>query len=795
MSYNIQRAAVIGAGIMGAGIAAHLANAGVPVLLLDIVAPDATSSTERALRNRVAQAGLDRAIKARPASAFYTQRSATLVTVGNTEDDLARLGEADWIVEAVFEQLDIKRDLYARVEAVRRPGTIISSNTSGLPATMLLQSRSEDFRRHFLITHFFNPVRFMKLLELVPGPNTDPDLMSFMGAFCTDRLGKGVVYCKDRPNFIGNRIGTFGFMATLRRMLDESYRIEEVDAILGQPMGRPKSAAFRTADLAGIDTLVHVADNLYDNLPDDPQRALFRAPEFVREMVARKWLGDKTGQGFYKRVKGADGKSEILAIDPATLDYRPQESAHFSSLDTVKSDPDPLARIRSVVTSNDRAGKLAWELTADTLLYSAEVAAEIADDIVNIDNAMRWGFNWDVGPFQTWDALGVEALTTRMTAEGRAVPPLVAEVLGNGTGSFYTQSPSRSYYDFTSRSYQPLTADATPQTVAALKKSNGVVKENRGASLVDLGDGVLGLEFHTKMNSVDDDLASMMRVAVEEAQKHWRAIVIANDAPNFSVGANVAQVIMGAKMRQWALMEKAVATFQQANMLIKYSPVPVVVAPVGQVLGGGCEIVMHGQKVRAAAETYLGLVEVGLGLLPAGGGCKEMLARWQTLTPERGPFAASRHAFEIVAVATVATSAADAMSYGFLRRSDAITLDRERLLTDAKADALALADAKDRGDWQPPTPPTFRLPGEGGRLVLEQQVDNLRLQGKASEHDAVVAGKLAYVLTGGSATANDTLTEQDLLDLEREAFVSLAGTPKTQERIESFLRTGRPVRN
>ncbi len=795
MSYNIQRAAVIGAGIMGAGIAAHLANAGIPVLLLDIVAPDAQNSTDRTARNRVAQTGLERAIKARPASAFYTQRSTKLVTVGNTEDDLAKLGEVDWIVEAVFEQLDIKRDLYARVEAVRRPGTIISSNTSGLPATMLLEGRSEDFRRHFLITHFFNPVRFMKLLELVPGPDTDPELMSFMGAFCTDRLGKGVVYCKDRPNFIGNRIGTFGFMATIRRMLDEGYRIEEVDAILGQPMGRPKSAAFRTADLAGIDTLVHVADNLYENLPDDPQRELFRVPGFVREMVVRNWLGDKTGQGFYKRVKGADGKSEILAIDPATLEYRPQESAHFSSLDNVKANPNPLDRIRSVVSASDRAGRLAWELTADTLLYTAAVAPEIADDIVNIDNALRWGFNWEIGPFQTWDALGVAALAERMRAEGRTLPPRVEEVLGNGTGSFYTQSPTRSYYDFTARAYQPLPASATPLTMAALKTSNGVVKENRGASLVDLGDGVLGVEFHTKMNSVDDDVAAMMLAAVEEAQQNWRAIVIANDAPNFSVGANVAQVIMGAKMRQWALMEKAVATFQQANMTIKYSPVPVVVAPVGQVLGGGCEIVMHGQKVRAAAETYLGLVEVGLGLLPAGGGCKELLARWQTLTPERGPFAASRHVFEIVAVATVATSAADAVTYGFLRRSDAITLDRERLLADAKADALALAEAKERGEWKPPEPPTFRLPGEGGRLVLEQQVENLRLQGKVSEHDAVVAGKLAYVLTGGAALANDTLTEQDILDLEREAFVSLAGMPKTQERIETFLRTGRPVRN
>jgi 3-hydroxyacyl-CoA dehydrogenase len=795
MSYNIQRGAVIGAGIMGAGIAAHLANAGIPVLLLDIVPSDAENSTDRAARNRLAQTGLDRAIKAKPASAFYAQRSAKLVTVGNTEDNLDKLAEADWIVEAVFEELSVKRALYERIEAVRRPGSIISSNTSGLPATMLLEGRSDDFRRNFLITHFFNPVRFMKLLELVAGPETDPALMRFMGGFCTERLGKGVVYCKDRPNFIGNRIGTYGFMATLRRTLDEGYRIEEVDAILGQPMGRPKSAAYRTADLAGIDTLVHVADNLYENLPDDPQRALFRMPDFVREMVARKWLGDKTGQGFYKRVKGADGSSDILAIDPATLEYRPQESVHFSSLDSVKGNPDPLERVRSVVNASDRAGKLAWELTADTLLYAATVAPEIADDIVNIDNAMRWGFNWDVGPFQTWDALGVAALAQRMTAEGRTLPPLVEEALGNGTGSFYTQTPTRTYYDFTSKTYQPLPASATPVTVASLKKSNSVVKENRGASLIDFGDGVLGVEFHTKMNAIDDDIANMMRAAVEEARTNWRAIVIANDAPDFSVGANLAQALMAAKMRQWPLIERAVVNFQQANLTIRYSPIPVVVAPVGRVLGGGCEIAMHGAKTRAAAETYLGLVEVGAGLIPAGGGCKELLARWATLTPERGLFPASRHVFEIVAVATVATSAAEAVGYGFLRKTDGITLDRERLLADAKADALALADARDRGEWQPSEPPTFRLPGEGGRLVLEQQVENLRLAGKASEHDAVVAGKLAFVLTGGNAAPGATLSEQDILDLEREAFVSLAGMPKTQDRMEALLKTGKPLRN
>ncbi len=792
MSYEIKRAAVIGAGIMGAGIAALLANVGIPVLLLDIVPPDAKDSKDRAARNRFAQTGLERAIKARPASAFYTDRAARLVTIGNTEDDLAKLGEVDWIVEAVFEELSVKHDLYDRIEPVRRPGSIITSNTSGLPATMLLDGRGEDFRRHFLITHFFNPVRFMKLLELVSGPDTDPELMQFMGAFCSDMLGKGVVYCKDRPNFIGNRIGTYGFMVTTHRMLDEGYRVEEVDAILGQPMGRPRSAAFRTADLAGIDTLVHVADNLYENLPDDPQREQFRMPEFIREMVSRKWLGDKTGQGFYKKDKGADGKSEILAIDPKTLEYRPQESAHFSSIDSVKGNPDPAERVRMMVESTDRAGQLAWELTADTLLYSAAVAEEIAADIVNIDNAMRWGFNWDAGPFETWDSLGVANLAKRMTADGRTLPPLVQEVLDNGVGRFYNDG---SYWDFNTHSYKPLPQTTATVNLAQLTKAGKVVKSNRSASLIDLGDEVLGVEFHAKMNAIDDDLVAMLRAAVEEGQQNWRAIVVGNEAADFSVGANLAQVLMGARMRQWALLEKVTNAFQQANLALKYSKVPVVVAPVGRVLGGGAEIVMHGQHVRAAVETYIGLVEVGAGLIPAGGGCKELLARWQTMTREQGPFPISRHVFEFVAVATVATSAYDAQNYGFIRKTDSITLDRERLLADAKTDALKLAGAKARGEWQPPTPPTFHLPGAGGRLALEQVVEGLRLQGKASEHDAVVASKLAYVLTGGEASPLDTLTEQDILDLEREAFVSLASMPKTQERMDYLLKTGKPLRN
>jgi len=800
MSYTIKRAAVVGAGIMGAGIAALLANVGVPTTLLDIVPPDARESADPAARNRFAQGGLDKALKAKPASAFFTPRAARLITIGNTEDDLGQLGEADWIVEAIVEEVGAKRDLFARIEQVRKPGAIISSNTSGLPATMLLEGRGDDFRRHFLITHFFNPVRFMKLLELVAGPETDPDLMRFMGTFCTDTLGKGVVYCKDRPSFIGNRIGNYGLAAVSHRMLAEGYKIEEVDAIFGPAMGRPRSAVFRTGDLAGVDTLLHVADSLYENLPDDPQRDLYRLPDFIREMVNRKWLGDKTGQGFYKKTRGAGGESEILVLDPATMEYRQQDSVHFSSLDTVKNIADSNERVRAMISADDRAGKLAWEATADTLLYAATVAAEIADDIVNIDNAMRWGFNWDAGPFETWDALGVATLAKRMVDEGRTLPPLVEQVLATPEQRFYTTStgaaPIHSYFDFTSQQYKPVPETGPTLNLGPLKAAGKVVKSNRSASLIDLGDGVLGLEFHAKMNAIDDELTAMLIAATQEAKANWRALVVGNEAPDFSVGANLAQVLMAAKMRQWAMIDKGTAALQQANMALKFSEVPTVVAPAGRVLGGGAEIVMHGQHVRAAAETYLGLVEVGAGVIPAGGGCKELLARWQGMVRnEGGPFAPSRHVFEFVAVATVATSAEDARQYGFLKKSDSVTLDRARLLADAKADALRLADAKDRGEWKPPTPATYRLPGVGARLALEQQVDNLRLQGKASEHDAVVAGKLAYVLTGGNCSPLDTLTEQDILDLEREAFVSLCGTPKTQARMEALLKTGKPLRN
>ncbi len=796
MTYNVERAAVIGAGVMGAGIAAHLANVGIPTLLLDIVPPDVQGSTDHAARSRIAAGGIERQLKAKPAPGFYTARNAELVTPGNIDDDLPKLSGVDLVIEAVFERLDIKRDLYSKIEPALGPNTIITSNTSGLPARLLLEGRNELFQRHFLITHFFNPVRFLKLLELVPGEQTDPALLAFMRQFGAERLGKGIVICKDTPNFIANRLGSYGFCVTIRRMLDEGYKIEEVDAIFGEPLGRAKSAVFRTADIAGIDTLVYVADNLYENLPNDPQREVFKVPDFVREMVRRGWTGEKGGQGFYKRVKDAQGQTQILVIDPATLEYRPQEKVRFDSIGRARNNPDAAERARIIIGSDDRAGALAWEVTADALIYAAEHAGEIAHSIVDIDRAMRWGFNWEQGTFESWDTLGLEWTAERMQREGRPLPSLLQDALATPEKRFYpeTQTGQKRYFDFSAKQFKPVTGEEGLVRLAALRKNNRILDENASATLYDMGDGVLCVEFHTKMNALDEDMGQMMARALEEAQKNFRALVIGNEAPDFSAGANIFALVMAARAGQWDIIDQQVRGLQTLNMAMKYSPTPVVVAAAGRTLGGGAEIVMHSSKARLAAETYIGLVETGVGLLPAGGGCKEMLARWSK-SREKGPFPPVRHAFELIATATVSTSAAGARDYRFMRKDDAITLDRERLLTDAKADAITLAEAKARGEWQPPTPPTFHLPGPGARAVLEEQARGLYLQGKATEHDLVVASQVARVLTGGDTSSLREMSEQDVLDLEREGFLSLLGTEKTQERIAYTLQTGKPLRN
>jgi 3-hydroxyacyl-CoA dehydrogenase len=796
MAYQIRKAAVLGAGVMGAAIAAHLANVGIPSLLLDIVPSGATD------RNVIARTGLEKTLKAKPA-AFYSKKAAKLITIGNVEDNLRDVADVDWVIEAVIERLDIKQDLYSKLEAIVGPNTIISSNTSGLPAHMLVEGRSPAFRRHFLVTHFFNPVRYLRLLELVPNVDTDPELLTFMEHFGSETLGKGIVLCKDTPNFIGNRIGVYGFLSTIHHALSEGYTVSEVDTILGANMGRPKSAVFRTADIAGLDTLAHVADNLYENLPNDDEREIFRLPDVIRDMTKRGWFGEKSNnQGFYKRVKNPDGKSTILELNLQTMEYVPQQKHRFDSIGAARGYDEPVKRMLTVLDGDDRASVLARETTADSLIYAAKIAAEIADDIVSIDNALRWGYNFDMGNFEVWDVLLQNPAIFQKVFEGREIPELVQRVQQQGKGTFYIGEPgARQYFDFHTNTYKPVPRPEGVVSLAALKTNNKVVRDNGSASLIDLGDGIGCIEFHTKMNSIDDSIIEMMRYAVEEGSKQFRALVLGNEATDYSAGANLLLVLLGAQQGAWDLLEGAVNGLQQAHMLLKYSPIPVVAAPAGLALGGGCEIVMHCNHVRAYAETYIGLVEVGVGVVPAGGGCKEMLLRYGASVEEQlkkkagGPFMPSRRAFETIAVATVATSAVEGQEYRFLRKTDAITTNRDLLLRDAKADAIKLAEAQAAGKWQPPQPQQLILPGAGGRLVLEQQVDNLRLTGTISEHDAIIGRKLAYVLTGGECSPLTPLTEQQVLDLEREAFLSLCGMEKTQERMQAVLTTGKPIRN
>jgi 3-hydroxyacyl-CoA dehydrogenase len=798
MTYRIRKAAVLGAGIMGAAISAHLANVGIPSLLLDIVPADAHND-----RNRVARIGLEKALKAKPA-AFYTQKSAPLVTVGNIEDNLADLAGVDWIIEAVVERIDIKHSLYSQLETVLRPDTIISSNTSGLPAHLLTEGRSPQFRRNFLITHFFNPVRYMRLLELVPDVDTAPELLRFMQEFATEVLGKGVVIGKDTPNFVGNRVGVYGFLSTIQRALNEGYTVSEVDAILGPAMGRPKSAVFRTADLSGLDTLAHVADNLYENAPNDPARATFRLPEIIRELLRRGWLGDKTAQGFYKKVKEADGSSTILELNFKTLEYEPQPKHRFSSIGNARNYDDPVQKMLTVLDGDDRASQLARETTADSLFYAATLAPEIAESIVAVDEAMRWGFGFAMGSFEVWDVLLQQPEILKKVIHARSEdaqsPALVERVRDKGQGTFYIgPAGQRQYFDFHTDTYKPVPVPRKAVSLAGAKAAGRILRENDSASLVDIGDGIACIEFHSKANSIDVDITEMMRYAVEEGQKQFRALVINNDAPDFSAGANLFLVLMGSRQGEWKLIDDALNGLQQVHQLLKYSSLPVVVAPSGRALGGGCEIVMHGQHVRAHAESYLGLVEVGVGVIPAGGGCKELLLRYGASLNDQnktgGSFTPSRKAFETIAVATVSTSAVEAQSLRFLRKTDAITVNRDLLLRDAKADALRLAEAREAGQWRAPEPPLMLLPGPGARLVLEQQIDNLLQTSKISEHDAIIGRTLASVLTGGECSPIIPLTEQQILDLEREAFLKLCGMEKTQERMQSILLTGKPLRN
>ncbi|MGB8655470.1 MAG: 3-hydroxyacyl-CoA dehydrogenase NAD-binding domain-containing protein [Candidatus Acidiferrales bacterium] len=807
MTKRIEKVAVIGAGTMGARIAAHLANAGIPCFLLDIAPTSLTDDEKRkqltlessAVRNRIVLAGLDAARKSRPA-AFFTPQTARLVTPGNLEENLAWCGQVDWIIEAVAESLEIKRSLFARVESVRKPGTIVTSNTSGLPIHLIAEGRSADFQQHWAGTHFFNPPRYMKLVELIAGPKTRPAVLASLEEICDLRLGKGVVSAKDTPNFIANRVGTFAMLNALRQMQALDMTVEEVDVCTGPAIGQPKSATFRTADIVGLDVLAHVVRNIYESVPDDESREMYRLPAFVEEMLKRGWLGEKTGGGFYKRVK-KDGESEILTLDLRTMEYRPRQKAKFASIEAGKQLDDTRERLRLLLgpalegKSGDKANEFLWATLSENCRYAAQRVPEIANTIVDVDRAMRWGFAWELGPFEIWDALGVEKMAAALEREGRAQPPLVKQALASPAKSFYqSEKGITRYFDLTTNSLQPIEEPAGIIILKSLKDRTPVVQKNSGASLVDLGDGVVCCEFHSKMNSIGSDLVAMLHAGVNRLGSEFDAMVIANQAPNFSVGANLMLILISAQEGEWDDIHLAVRQFQRVNMALKYAPRPVVAAPQGMALGGGCEISLHAARIHAAAEAYMGLVETGVGLIPGGGGSKEMLIRAGEHAAggeDLDLFHALKPVFENVAMAKVSTSAEEARTLGYLRPSDLISMNRDRGVADAKETALAMV----RAGYHAPAPADIRVPGEEFLAAAKLAIHMLLRGEYATEYDGVVARKLAWVLAGGNLTAPQGVSEEYLLDLEREAFVSLCGERKTQERIAHTLKTGKPLRN
>ncbi|MCL6635318.1 MAG: 3-hydroxyacyl-CoA dehydrogenase [Peptococcaceae bacterium] len=804
---RINQAAVLGAGVMGAGIAAHLANAGIPTYLLDIVPPELTEEEQKkgltrespAFRNRFAQKAKEQLLKASPAP-LYLPENAELITPGNLEDHLALLSQADWIIEVVVERLDIKQNLLQKVEQVKKPGSIVSSNTSGISINKMSQGLSAEFRQHFLGTHFFNPPRYMPLLEIIPGKDTLPEIVQFMLDFGSRVLGKGVVLCKDTPNFIANRIGVYGMLATIRAMVDMGLTVEEVDALTGPALGRPKSASFRTLDMVGLDILLHVAKNVYDAVEDPAEKQAFAPPPFLEKMAASRWLGDKTGQGFYKKVKTPKGK-EILALDCQTLEYRPRQKARIPSLEAAKQLPGPAQRIKALLAGKDKGARFVWRVTKETLLYTAAKAAEIAGDIKAVDQAMKWGFNWELGPFELWDAIGVAESVARMKAEGDTIPPLVENLLASGKKSFYQKKDGiRYYYDLAGGDYKEEALPPGVILLPALKEKNRLIKANQGASLIDLGDGVACLEFHSKSNAIGADIIDMVRFAVREVEENYEGLVIGNHGKNFSVGANLMLILFEAEDENWDELDLMVQEFQNATMSLKYCKKPVVAAPFRMALGGGCEFCLHSDLVQACAETYMGLVEVGVGLLPAGGGTKEMLFRAMEQLPSPGasrvalnysPVPLVCRAFETIATAKVSTSGPEAVKIGYLRPADRITLNPDRLLHDAKQAVLELAQK----GYRPPRPAVTEATGSDGYAAMQLMIYTLREGNYISDYDAHVARKVAHVLAGGSVTPGTRVSEQYILDLEREAFLSLLGEPKTQERMRYMLAHGRPLRN
>lgn len=773
---------------MGSGIMAHFANAGVDVVMLDIVPPGLSEDEKKnpAKRNSFAAGGLQGALKAKPA-AFFHKTYARRVTVGNLEDDIDLLKGCDLVIEAIIENVDIKRSLFEKLENTLDEGTVVASNTSGLRIADMLEGRSGSFRKNFLVMHFFNPVRYMKLLELVAGEETDPDVMDRMKAFGEDQLGKGIVIGKDTPNFVGNRIGCYSMSLTMNQMLEAGLTPEDVDAITGPPMGHPKSASYRTADMVGLDTFKHVSDNCYAALPDDPQREVFKLPEFMNVMVERKLLGNKTKGGFYKKTKEG-----IQTFDPVELEYRAKAGDPEIKKFCKSLKGSPSERVKALVQNDGPAGKFAWTVLSQTLVYSASKIPEITDRVEDVDNAMKWGYNWDLGPFETWDAIGFKTAYERMKADGLPVPESIDRMAESGAESFYTDDGR--VYDLVQGEYVDRDIDPRDATLTILQRGETAVFENRGSQAWDLGDGILGLTFTTKANSIDDTVVEGLREATDIAERDFRGMVIYNQGDHFCVGANLFAVVMAAQQKAWDQLRDTVSGLQGALQRTKYSTIPVVAAPFGMTVGGGFEVCMGADAVQAAAETYVGLVEVGVGLLPGGAGNMNMLWRALEGIPDGTevdtlPFVS--RTFQNIAMARVATGAGEAREFGYFRKTDGISFDKARLLTEAKARALGMAEA----GYHPPPRRAYRLPGESGIATLEMMIDSLVAGGYASEHDALIARKVAHVLCGGASGHAHEVTEEQMLELEREAFISLCGEPKSQERMQHMLTTNKPLRN
>ena len=812
MKRPIEKVVVLGAGTMGARIAAHVANAGVWCALLDIVPREPNAEEAKRgltvaspeVRNRIVRAGLAAAAKSR-AAAFFTRGLENRIVTGNLDDDLKLCAEADWIIEVVAENLEIKRALLARVAEFRKPGTIVTTNTSGLPVHSIAEGLPDEWQQHWAGTHFFNPPRYLKLVEIIPTPATLPDVIGSLAEFCDRRLGKGVVVAKDTPNFIANRVGTYSMLNAIHLMTVLGMTFEEVDACTGPALGWPKSATFRLADIVGIDVLLHVIRNIYDYIPNDESRELYRVPPLIEELARAGSLGDKTGRGFYQRMKKSGGESEILTLDPVKMEYRPQQKAKFASIEAGKAIEDTRERLKMLVgpalggKEGDNAQKFIWGMLSEMCLYAARRVPEISDSIVDVDRAMRWGFGWELGPFETWDAIGVEPMAKQLEKEGKALPPVVTSLLSSGKKSFYESTQGeKSVFDLAVNSFKPIPQPTGILILKSLKDRAKEIEKNSGASLIDLGDGVICCEFHSKMNAIGGDLIAMIHKGLARLRNGFDAMVIANQGVNFSAGANLMLVLVTAQELEWDDLHVMVRQFQNATMAIKHSTKPVVVAPQGLALGGGCEIVLHATRIHAAAEAYIGLVETGVGLIPGGGGTKEMIIR----ANERAEgeenldlFHALKPVFENIAMAKVSTSGEEARELGYLRRADLVAMNLDRLVADAKETALGLVRSEWRQTAPAPTEPSIRVLGEEFSAAAKLAV-HMMLRGEyISEYDALVARKLGYVLAGGALTSAQLVSEQYVLDLEREAFVSLCGERKTQERIAHTLKTGKPLRN